>query len=309
MMVPMNSDRQGARTRLGAAIAAFALVLVACGGGTAGPSPSPGPPLGETALRYLLDERFAPIFFCDPDYYPVGSEEGERTNARAWWAGTDQAGEEAETILAKLGLSGALDDADVVRVYREHKRLATVALEETDNTYRFRLRSGVEADADEVTGVIERDGTIRDEQRAPANTSCPICLAAETLIDTPSGPIAVTRMEPGMAVWTMDEDGRRIEGVIVRAARRDAGSGVLLVRVFLSDGRSVVASAAHPAVDGRPVGALAPGDALDGSTVETVEVVVAADGITYDVLSSGPTGAYWADGVLLGSTLASSIPT
>jgi hypothetical protein len=27
------------------------------------------------------------------------------------------------------------------------------------------------------------------------------------------------------------------------------------------------------------------------------------DGATYDLLPSGPTGAYWADGVLLGSTL------
>ena len=46
------------------------------------------------------------------------------------------------------------------------------------------------------------------------------------------------------------------------------------------------------------------GDRLDGATIVAVLPVHLSDGGTYDLLPSGPTGDYWAGGVLLGSTLA-----
>jgi len=45
------------------------------------------------------------------------------------------------------------------------------------------------------------------------------------------------------------------------------------------------------------------GDRVDGATVVAATTVRLTDGGTYDLLPSGPTGTYWADGVLLGSTL------
>ena len=53
------------------------------------------------------------------------------------------------------------------------------------------------------------------------------------------------------------------------------------------------------------MGALAPGDAYDGSTVAAAALVPYGDTATYDLLPAGPTGEYWADGILLGSTLRS----
>jgi hypothetical protein len=51
------------------------------------------------------------------------------------------------------------------------------------------------------------------------------------------------------------------------------------------------------------VGELRAGDRLDGSRIRVV-TEAGYSGFTYDLLPSGPTGEYFADGVLLGSTLA-----
>ena len=75
------------------------------------------------------------------------------------------------------------------------------------------------------------------------------------------------------------------------------------LRLDLADGRSVSGSAAHPTADGRRLGELAAGSPLDGSSVVAVSRIHLDDGGTYDLLPAGPTGDYWADGVLLGSTM------
>jgi hypothetical protein len=51
------------------------------------------------------------------------------------------------------------------------------------------------------------------------------------------------------------------------------------------------------------VGDLRPGDAFDGSRVVGATPVPYGGSVTYDLLPSGPTGTYFADGVLLASTL------
>jgi len=62
-------------------------------------------------------------------------------------------------------------------------------------------------------------------------------------------------------------------------------------------------SPGHPTADGRRVGDLETGDLLDGARLVGLEVVPYAHSATYDLLPSGDTGLYWADGILLGSTL------
>jgi hypothetical protein len=42
---------------------------------------------------------------------------------------------------------------------------------------------------------------------------------------------------------------------------------------------------------------------MDGGRVVSAERVAYTGGATFDVLPAGTTGAYWANGVLLGSTL------
>ena len=77
-----------------------------------------------------------------------------------------------------------------------------------------------------------------------------------------------------------------------------------MVHLVLADGRELLVSPGHPAADGRRAGDLKVGDSLDGSTVARWELVPYAGDRTYDLLPGGPTGHYWANGILLASTLA-----
>jgi hypothetical protein len=104
-----------------------------------------------------------------------------------------------------------------------------------------------------------------------------------------------------MLVWTID-DGHRVAAPISVVGHTPAPFGHQVIRVGLADGRAVVASPGHPIGDGRVVGGLIPGDLLDGSRVLTMELVPYT-GATWDLLPRSSTGQYWANGVLLGSTL------
>ena len=77
-----------------------------------------------------------------------------------------------------------------------------------------------------------------------------------------------------------------------------------VVHLVLADGREVLVSPGHKTADGRPVGTLNVGDILDGSTITHLELVPYAAGQTYDLFPAGATGHYWANGILLSSTLA-----
>jgi hypothetical protein len=111
----------------------------------------------------------------------------------------------------------------------------------------------------------------------------------------------VTELQPGMLVWTIDA-GRRVAAPIAVVRHTRAPLGHRVIRVVLADGRAVVASPGHPTGDGRLVGELRPGDLLDGSRIVTADLLPYT-GDTWDLLPLSSTGEYWADGVLLGSTL------
>jgi hypothetical protein len=109
-----------------------------------------------------------------------------------------------------------------------------------------------------------------------------------------------------MLVWTIDA-GRRVAAPISVVGHTRAPFGHRVIRVVLADGRAVVASPGHPTADGRRVGDLNLGDVLDGSRVVTTESLPYV-GDTWDLLPLSSTGEYWADGVLLGSTMADRLP-
>ena len=116
--------------------------------------------------------------------------------------------------------------------------------------------------------------------------------------------IPVQDVRVGMAVWTTDREGRRIVGVVLKTGRMQAPLGHEVVRLTLADGRTVTASPGHPTADGRTLSEIEPGDRFDGSRVIAATPVGYSGLATYDLLPSGPTGTYFANGVLLGSTLA-----
>lgn len=132
---------------------------------------------------------------------------------------------------------------------------------------------------------------------------CPICLAGNTRIDTPAGPVLVTDLQIGMPVWTIDKSGQRISGVIIKTSKVSVPPTHQMVHLVLNDGRELFVSPGHPTIDGRVVGVLASGDLYDGVSVISVERVSYSESATYDILPSGDTGFYWANGILIGSTL------
>lgn len=132
---------------------------------------------------------------------------------------------------------------------------------------------------------------------------CPICLAANTLIDTSSGAIPVQQLREGTQVWTVDKFNNRVVGVVQKTSKVQVPLTHKMVRLILNNGRELFVSPGHPTIDGRTVGDLNQGDLYDGSSVTSNERVSYSDGATYDILPSGDTGFYWANGILVGSTL------
>lgn len=76
-----------------------------------------------------------------------------------------------------------------------------------------------------------------------------------------------------------------------------------VVRVTLDSGRVLEISPRHPTADGRTFADLRPGDRLDGARVLESTLIPYAHPFTHDILPDSDTGAYFAGGVLIGSTL------
>lgn len=281
--------------------AALLIVLLGC---RAQPTPPAVYSLPE--LKYRLLSNFDDVFWCDPDFYPVAREGQEQKNALEQFPSIRANSDEFTSILEHLGLPNKPDytNEEKLSIYREHKKL-TYAVETTvsGEVYNFTLRVG-EGEGYRISGTITPSGKIEVLERERSSNTCPICLAKGTLIDTPGGPVPVEQLRNGMAVWTVDASGERVAAVVVKTAATTVPPSFELVRVKLSDGRAVAASLGHPTAEGRALGDYQVGDALDGAPVMAVERVAYEDGVTYDLLPSGTTGLYWANGVLLKSTLA-----
>jgi hypothetical protein len=259
-------------------------------------------------LEYRLLAHFDDVFWCDPDFYPVGGEEQEEQNALEQFPIISANTTEFSAILAHLGLpeKSQYSDEEKLQIYREHKKLTyAVQMTASGDVYDFSLRVG-EGQGEEIAGTITKAGAITILSREPSVNTCPICLTKGTLIDTPGGPVPVEELRQGMVVWTVGDSGDRIAAAVVGTTMTPVPLLFQVVRVGLSDGRSVTAAWRHPTAEGRPLGDYHVGDTLDGVAVVVVEQVVYRGGATYDLLPAGPTGLYWANGILLKSTLAAN---
>lgn len=286
------------------AVLAVLLILsfTACG---PAPTPSPGPSFSQYELAYKLLDKYPDLFWCDPDFYPVGRD--EESNAQEQFPAIRANALEFTVILQKLGLPQKSDytAAEKLDIYRQHKLLSYgVQMAPVTDGYSFALRTGNEGvEGKRYEGIITIGGKITVTKTEDSFNTCPICLAEGTLIDTPDGAIPVESLRPGMKVWTLDGSGNRVAAGLVKTSSVPVPTDFRLVRVTLSDGRSVSASPGHPAPDNRPLAAFRPGDWLDGAIVVSAEQIEYAGDATYDILPEGGTGLYWAGGILLRSTL------
>jgi Hint domain-containing protein len=139
--------------------------------------------------------------------------------------------------------------------------------------------------------------------------ACPICLAIGTRIATPSGDVPVEDLRLGDFIWTLDAGGARVAVALVAVGRAPVPPAHEVTRLVLSDGRALDVSPGHPDAAGRAVGKLVAGDPYDGAVVVSADRVRYDGGATFDVRPAGDTGLYWANGVLLASTLRGYSPS
>jgi hypothetical protein len=283
---------------------------------TEGPFPTPAPPtpiptlpssaLSPTELKYKVLDQFPDFFFCDPDFYPIAHDD-ETILAQQRFAELQANQEEFQVILSHNNLAGVttFTDEQKLLIYREHKKLNAIYFELTGDKYQFQIQTGSEGQQGSfITGTIDGNGSIEVQKKEQGFPTCPICLAAGTLIDTPRGAVRVENLRLGDSVWTMNGSGERVPGTILRTSRVPVPASHQVIHFILSDGRELWASPGHPTADGKMLGNLKVNDLLDGARLIKVERLHYAGTATYDLLPSGGTGFYWANGILVGSTLA-----
>lgn len=276
-----------------------------------------GEPFSPTELRYKVIQKFGPvgdapgIFYCDPDYYPIAFRD-ETEIAVERFPELQANEEEFNTILIHLNLSSTTEfsSEQKLAIYREHKKLNAFTFESTGEQYRFELTSTDEeglglGEGTRIEGTIDLYGVIRiTEKKEGFITTCPICLSGSTLIDTPSGQLSVKNLREGMEVWTENAKGERVKTTILKTGKTRAPENHTVIHLILEDGRELIASPNHPLGDGRLLGELNHESIVEGMHIQTIQKLPYTEEFTYDILPTGETGIYWANGILLKSTLS-----
>jgi hypothetical protein len=110
-------------------------------------------------------------------------------------------------------------------------------------------------------------------------------------------------MKGGEVVWSINSRGEKIAVPVLIASHTEAPLDHHVVHLVLADGRELFVSPGHPVADGRTAGSLKKGDTLDGSIITQAALVLYGERYTYDILPDSDTDMYFANGILLQSTL------
>jgi hypothetical protein len=138
--------------------------------------------------------------------------------------------------------------------------------------------------------------------------TCPVgcaplceCASPDTAIATPNGERAIASLQPGDEVYSVNEGAVTV--VPILRIHRKAVVRHHVMRIRLENGSVLEISAGHPTADGRTFADLRPGVELDGEPIVGAETIAYGYPYTYDILPASDTGTYFAEGVLIGSTL------
>jgi hypothetical protein len=133
--------------------------------------------------------------------------------------------------------------------------------------------------------------------------NCPICAAADTPVATPHGERPIAELKVGDHVYSVESD-----AIVVVPILRVGSSEVSahhVIRLLLNTGRVIEMSPRHPTANGTLFASLVAGQHLDElHTIVNVEAIPYRHERTYDILPASSTGAYFAAGALVGSSLA-----
>jgi hypothetical protein len=274
-------------------------------------SPSKGQSKTVPALKLaVLEAVGGRLAYCDPDQFPISHGTPlENAQARLPIIQADRATFDA--ILAHEGFpeTETFTPDQLIVISDVYKQIQAIELTPADDGFSFSVRAlenGSRGDVVLLSGTVTHSGHVSIERRAAGTMpECPICLADDVLIATPDGQIPVQDIRAGMPIWTTDRYDGLVVGVVRATGHVDAPFGHEVVRLSLADGRTVLVSPGHPTAGGGTVGDLRVGDGYDGSVVASASLIPYA-GATWDLLPSGPTGTYFANGVLLRTTMVPS---
>ncbi|HSB84308.1 MAG TPA: Hint domain-containing protein, partial [Nitrosarchaeum sp.] len=155
----------------------------------------------------------------------------------------------------------------------------------------------------EVTLLKINDNTATFLKKEYHDKPCPICLSEDTVIDTPNGQVNIKELHEGMDIFTQDTSGNKYVGTILKTGKTQVSPNHKMIHIVLADNRELYGSPKHPTTDGKVLEELSVGDILDGAKIKILEVVPYDGQYTFDILPSGSTGYYWANGILIKSTL------
>jgi len=146
------------------------------------------------------------------------------------------------------------------------------------------------------------------------------CLPPDAMIQTPSGSIEVSNIEVGDTVFTADRGRNRIMASVQKIKRTPVPLDYNMLQITLADDRVLTASASHPIAifsefrQGISAGfhtkllsTLKQGKVYDGSEIIRIDTVKYAGDFTYDIRPEGETGTYWANDILIASTLLTNV--
>jgi hypothetical protein len=142
----------------------------------------------------------------------------------------------------------------------------------------------------------------------PVNGTCPLgcptcaCAAPTTPIATPAGDRPIAELKVGDRVYSIDH-GSLVVVPIKQVHRQPVIGSHRVVELKLAHGVTLRISPNHPTADGRRFADLTTGDLIDGVRVLGARLVDYDQPFTYDILPDSDSGAYFAGGTLIGSTL------
>ena len=108
-----------------------------------------------------------------------------------------------------------------------------------------------------------------------------------------------------MIVWTLNAQNQRVAMPILNVTSVPVPASHLMVHFSFGNGRELIVSPGHPTADGRFVEQMVSGTPYEGEPIHSarIERYQTNDLRTFDLLPAGDTGFYWANGILLASTL------